>query len=47
MDRLSIKLSVINLLDLHNINTMHLCEEHGITKMDLSRTDEEILTLMN
>jgi hypothetical protein len=38
MNRLSMQLSIINLLDCHEINSMHLCEEHGGLKKELSST---------
>ncbi len=38
MERLSAKLSLVNLMDCHKINSMHLCEEHGVLKKDLNST---------
>ncbi len=38
MERLLTKLSVLNLMDCHKINSMHLCEEHGVLKKDLNTT---------
>ncbi len=36
MERLSAELSMVNLMDCHKINSMHLCEEHGVLKKDLN-----------
>jgi hypothetical protein len=38
MERLSAELSMVNLMDCHKINSMHLCEEHGVLKKDLNST---------
>jgi hypothetical protein len=38
MERLSTELSMVNLMDCHKINSMHLCEEHGVLKKDLNST---------
>jgi hypothetical protein len=38
MDRLSTKLSMVNLMDCHKVNSMHLCEEHGVLKKSLNST---------
>jgi hypothetical protein len=38
MEHLSNKLSMVNLMDCHRINSMHLCEEHGVLKKDLNST---------
>jgi hypothetical protein len=38
MERLSAELSMVNLMDCHKINSMHLCEEHGVLRKDLNST---------
>jgi hypothetical protein len=38
MERLSAELSMVNLMDCHKINSMHLCEEHGVLNKDLNST---------
>jgi hypothetical protein len=38
MKQLSAELSMVNLMDCHQINSMHLCEEHGVFKKDLNST---------
>jgi hypothetical protein len=38
MERQSTELSMVNLMDCHKINYMHLCEEHGVLKKDLNST---------
>jgi hypothetical protein len=38
MDQLSSELSMVNLMDCHKVNSMHLCKEHGILKRSLNST---------
>jgi Baculovirus F protein len=38
MERLSAELSMVNLMDCHKINSMHLCEEHGVLNKNLNST---------
>ncbi len=38
MERLSAELSTVNLMDCHKINSMHLCEEHGVLNKNLNST---------
>jgi hypothetical protein len=38
IERLSTELSMVNLVDCHKINSMHLCEKHGVLKKDPNST---------
>ncbi len=38
MDQLSTKLSMVNLMDCHKVNSMYLWEEHGVLKKSLNST---------
>ncbi len=38
VDRLSVELSVANLLSCHRINSAYLCERHGVLRRQLNTT---------
>jgi len=38
VDQLSVEMSVINLMGCHHINSVYLCEQHGIMRRELNST---------